>query len=71
MSPRGSARSGHKVYQGLGMMLAQQRVADLRRAAERAQAPCGVHPAPGPVKRLARSSRLANGAWLYGRRDSA
>jgi hypothetical protein len=52
------------------MMLAQQRVADLRRAAERAQAPCDLHPARAHVKRVGRSSRLANGFWLYGRRDS-
>jgi hypothetical protein len=58
-------------YPSLRMMLARQHAADLRRLADRTRQP-GKPRSPGEgFKRLGSSSRLANGSWLYGRRDSS
>jgi len=58
-------------YPSLRMMLAHQHVADLRQQADRARKPPRPRPTDQTVKRLGSSSRLANGSWLYGRRDSS
>jgi hypothetical protein len=53
----------------LYMILAQERIADLRRTAERErQASSSEEPR---TKRLAPSYRLPNGSWIYRRRDSS
>jgi hypothetical protein len=58
-------------YPSLRMMLARQRVADLRRRADRGREPRRPHSIGEAAKRVGSSSRLANGSWLYGRRDSS
>jgi hypothetical protein len=70
MSTRDPAIGGRPAYPSLRMMLAHQRIADLRRRADRAREPRGPRSVDQTVKRVGSSSRLPNGSWLYGRRDS-
>jgi hypothetical protein len=65
------AIGGLPAYPSLKMMLARQRVADLRRGADRGREPRSPRSTGEGTKRVGSSSRLANGSWLYGRRDSS
>jgi hypothetical protein len=71
MNARDHAVGGPRPYPSIRMMLAHQNVADLRRRAARAREPRRARPVDQNVKRLGSSSRLPNGSWLYGRRDSS
>ena len=70
MSSRDRAGRGLPAYPDLKMLIARERVAELRREARRGR-PRRSRPPGEPTKRLGRSSRLANGTWLYARRDSS
>ena len=65
------ATGGLPAYPSLSMMLARQHVADLRRQADRTREPRRRRPLGEAARRHGHSSRLANGSWLYGRRDSS
>jgi hypothetical protein len=69
MSSRNPALASRGAYPGLRLMIAQQRVADLRRRAERR--PRGARANGGSLKRVGASYRLPSGSWVYGHRDSS
>jgi hypothetical protein len=71
MNAREPTIGGVPTYPSLRMMLAHQRVADLRRRADRTREPRRPRSMGQTVTRLGSSSRLANGSWLYARRDSS
>jgi hypothetical protein len=71
MSAHDRAIGAMPAYPSLRMMLARQHVADLRRLADGMRRPRSPHSTQPSVKRLGTSSRLADGSWLYGRRDSS
>ncbi len=71
MNARDPLVGGLPAYPSLRMMLAHQRVTDLRRRADRAREPRRGRSAEQTANRLGRSTRLPNGSWLYGRRDSS
>lgn len=63
-----SARDPSLIYPVPRMMLAQQRVADLRRAA--APKPPRRPPRREGAQRVGCSYRLADGSWVHGRHSS-
>jgi len=69
MSSRDQALGRHGAYPGLRMMIAEQRVADLRRDAERKRRiRRSIVESAG---RVGGSYRLPDGSWLHGHRDSS
>jgi hypothetical protein len=71
MSSRDRVIGAVPEFPSLQMMLARQHAADLRRLADRTRQPRKPRSIGEGFKRLGASSRLANGSWLYGRRDSS